>query len=104
MEFVEDIIYCDDEYRALSETFRAPITFQQFVSIKNPRWRKYEVALWAKRMEEIHYWSSIANENISKLVKEVDTSPHASRELCYSFKEIWESDHRCSSKGKMNYI
>jgi hypothetical protein len=47
MYFAEDIIYCDEGYQALSETSRAQITFQQFVSIKNPRWSKDEVALWA---------------------------------------------------------
>ena len=37
MDFAEDIIYCDEEYQALIETFKARVTFQQFVSIKNPR-------------------------------------------------------------------
>jgi hypothetical protein len=104
MYFAEEIIYCDEEYQALSETFRAQVTFQQFVSIKNPRWSKDEVALWAKKMEEVNYWSSIAKENRAKAVKEVDTSPHASRELCYSCKEPWEQDHRCRGKGRVHYI
>jgi hypothetical protein len=86
MDFVEEIIYCDEEYQALSETFRAQVTFQQSVSIKNPRWIKDEVALWAKNIEQINYWSIIARENRAKLVKEVDTSPHASREIFYSCK------------------
>jgi hypothetical protein len=45
MDFVEEIIYFDEEYQALSETFMAQVTIQQFVSIKNPRWSKDEVAL-----------------------------------------------------------
>jgi hypothetical protein len=57
--FCREIIYCDEEYYTLSETFRAQVTFQQFVSIKNPRWSKDEVTHWAKKMEEIHYWSNI---------------------------------------------
>jgi hypothetical protein len=78
-DFAEEIIYCDEEYYALSETFRAQVTFQQFVSIKNPRWNKDEVANWAKKMEETHYWSSIVEETRAKAVNEVDTSLPASR-------------------------
>jgi hypothetical protein len=116
LHFAEEIIYCNEEYYALSETFRAQVTFQQFVSIKNPRWSKDEVTHWAKKMEEIHYWSSIAEENRAKEGKEVDTSlpasrwkeaqieptPIRSRELCYSCKEPWEPDHRCRGKGKVH--
>ena len=54
-DFAKEIIYCDEEYQALSETFKAQVTLQQFVSIKNPRWSKYEVALWTKKMEEVNY-------------------------------------------------
>jgi hypothetical protein len=42
-DVAEEIVYCNEEYQALSETFRAQVTFQQFVSIKNPRWSKDEV-------------------------------------------------------------
>jgi hypothetical protein len=118
MDFAKEIIYCDEEYQALSETFRAQVTFQQFVSIKNPRWSKDDVALWAKKMEEVNYWSRRAEENRAKAVRKVDTSPHASRlkgaqiesttirsrELCHSCKELWEPDHRCRGKGRVHYI
>jgi hypothetical protein len=77
--FAEEIIYCNKEYYALSETFTTQVTFQQFVSIKNSRWSKDEVTHWSKKMEEIHYWSSIAEETRAKAVKEVDTSLLASR-------------------------
>jgi hypothetical protein len=50
MAMAEEIIYCDMEYQALSETFRAQVTFQQFVSIKNPRWSKDDIAVWAKKI------------------------------------------------------
>jgi len=79
MAIAEEIIYHDMEYHALSETFRAQVTFQQFVSIKNPRWSKDDVALWAKKMEEVNYWSRRAEENRAKEVRKVDRSPHASR-------------------------
>ena len=78
MDFVGEIVYCEREYYALSERFRAQVTFQQFVSIKNPRWSKDEVTHWAKKMEEIHYWISIAKEIRAKEGKEVDTSLPAS--------------------------
>jgi hypothetical protein len=59
-----------------------------------------------------------AEENRDKKVKKVDTSPPASelkgeqidsttirsKELCYSYKEPWEPDHRCRGKGRMHYI
>jgi hypothetical protein len=106
--FAKDIIYCNEEYYTLSKTFRAQVTFQQFVSIKILRWTKYEVTHWAKKMEEIHYWSSIVEENRAKESKEVDTSLPASK-----WKEAWiESTpirsrelqhHRCRGKGKVHY-
>jgi hypothetical protein len=117
-DFAKEIIYCDKEYYAPSETFKTQVTFQQFVSIKNPRWSKNEVTHWAKKMEEIHYWSSIAEENRAKEGKEIDTSLPASRwkeahieptpircrELCYSCKVPWEPDHRCRGKGKVHIV
>jgi hypothetical protein len=104
MAFAEEIIHCDIEYQALSETFRAQVTFQQFVSIKNPRWSKDDVALWAKKIEESKYWRRKAIENRAKAVREIDTLPHVSRELCYNCKEPWEPDHRCRGKGRVHYI
>jgi len=79
MDFVEEIIYYDEEYQSLSETVRDQVTFQQFVSIRNPRWSKDGVGLWAKKMEEVNYWSRREEENRAKLVKKVETSPHAGR-------------------------
>jgi hypothetical protein len=101
MEFVDfgkEVIYCDKEYYTLSETFRAQVTFQQFVSIKNPRWSKDEVTHWAKKMEEIHYWSNIAEET------QIEPTPIRCREICYSCKVPWEPDHRCRGKGKVHII
>jgi hypothetical protein len=118
MAIVEEIIYCDMEYQALSETFRAQVTFQQFVSIKNPRWSKDDIAVWAKKIAEVNYWRRKVEESRAKTVRKVDTSPHASglkgaqiepttirsRELCYSCKKPWEPDHRCRGKGRVHYI
>jgi len=69
-------------------------------------------------MEEMHYWSSIAEENRANEGKEVNTSlstsiwkeayieptPIRSRELCYNCKEPWEPDHRCRGKGKAHIV
>jgi len=52
MDFSRENIFCEREYYALSERFRAQVTFQQFVSIKNPRWSKDEVTHWASITEE----------------------------------------------------
>jgi hypothetical protein len=78
MDFAKEIICCDMEYQALSETFRAQVTFQQFVSIKNPSWSKDDVALWAKKIEEINYWGTKVEEHRAKAVRKVDTTPRAS--------------------------
>jgi hypothetical protein len=46
LDFAKEIVYCEREYYALSERFRAQVIFQQFVSIKNHRWSKDEVTHW----------------------------------------------------------
>jgi hypothetical protein len=79
MDFAKEIIYCDEEYQALSETFWAWVTFLQFVSIKKPRWSKDEVALWAKRIEEVNYWGRKAEEDKVKAVRKIVTSSYANR-------------------------
>jgi hypothetical protein len=45
-DFARETVLCEWEYYALSEGFRAQITLQQFISIKNPRWSKDEVTWW----------------------------------------------------------
>jgi hypothetical protein len=52
MDFSREILYCEREYYARSERFRAQVTFQQFVSIKNTRWSKEEVTHWVSIVEE----------------------------------------------------
>jgi len=64
------------EYQALSETFRAQVTFQQIVSIKNPRWSKDDIVVWAKKIEKVNYWRRKVEERIAKTIRKVDTSPH----------------------------
>jgi hypothetical protein len=43
---------CKGEYYALGEETRAQLTFQQFLSIKNPRWSKEEITYWVNKAEE----------------------------------------------------
>jgi hypothetical protein len=50
--FSREIMFCGREYYALSEGTRAQLTFQQFVALKNPRWRKEEVTYWVNITEE----------------------------------------------------
>jgi hypothetical protein len=50
--FARESVFCEREYYALSEGTRAQLTFQQFVSIKNPRWSKDEVTHWVNITEE----------------------------------------------------
>jgi hypothetical protein len=118
MAIAEEIIYCDMEYQALSETFRAQITFQQLVSINNPRWSEDDIAVWAKKIEEGTYWRRKAEENRAQTFRKVDTSPRTSgfkgaqiepttirsREISYSCKEPWELDHKYKGKGRVHYI
>jgi hypothetical protein len=66
------------EYQALSETFRSQVTFQQFVSIKNPRWSEDDIAVRKKKIAEVNYWRRKVEENRAKTIRKVDTSPHVS--------------------------
>ena len=106
--FARESVFCEREYCALSEGTRVQLTFQQFVSIKNPRWSKDEVTHWAKKMEEIHYWRSIAKETFpptSGLTRaQINPTPIRCREFCYSCKVPWEPDHRCKGKGKVHIV
>jgi hypothetical protein len=98
LDFAREIVYCEREYYALSERFRAQVTFQQFVSIKNHRWSK----------DEVTHWVGIAEENRAREARwkeaQINPTPIRSRELCYSCKEPWEPDHRCRGKGKVHIV
>jgi hypothetical protein len=109
LDFAREIVYCEREYYALSERFRAQVTFQQFVSIKNPRWSKDEVTHWVNIAEENRKQSQSSQGGryiTTSRWKEaqIDPTPIRSRELCYSCKEPWEPDHRCRGKGKVHIV
>jgi hypothetical protein len=43
---------CEREYETIN-TFKGIITFQWFLSYKNPSWRKNNISCWLKEREEI---------------------------------------------------
>jgi hypothetical protein len=98
LDFAREIVYCKREYYALSEGFRAQVTFQQFVSITNHRWSK----------DEVTNWVGIAEENRARATRwreaQINPTPIRSRQRCYSCKVPWEPDHRCRGKGKRHII
>jgi hypothetical protein len=97
MEIVNRIEECEREYETLNN-FKGIITFQWFLSYKNPSWNKKNIAHWLKKREEIRaaLWGNpmpIRNP-----------TPIRSTQLCYSSKVPWEPDHRCRGKGKKHTI
>jgi hypothetical protein len=52
MEIVNRIEECEREYETLNN-FKGIITFQWFLSYKNPSWNKKKIACWIKKREEI---------------------------------------------------
>jgi hypothetical protein len=53
IDFTREAVSCEREYHTLSERFKAQVTLQQFISIKNPRWSKDEVTYWGSIVEGI---------------------------------------------------
>jgi hypothetical protein len=51
-DFAREIVDCEREYQTLNEILKELITFQQFVSYKNPSWSKDEVTHWVNIAEE----------------------------------------------------
>jgi hypothetical protein len=97
-DFARDVVCCEWEYYDLSEGFRAQVTFQQYLSMNNPRWSKDEVTYWVNKKEE--YRAEIARWREAQS----NPTPIRSRQLCYSCKVPWEPDHRCRGKGKKHII
>jgi hypothetical protein len=97
LDFAREIVFCEREYYTLSEGFRAQLTLQQFVSIKNPRWSKDEVTHWVNKAEENRARATRWRE------AQINT-PIRSKQRCYSCKVPWEPNHRCRSKGKKHII
>ena len=96
--FAREMVFCEREYYALREETSAQLTFQHFLSFKNPSWRKYEVTHQVSVVEEKRSMEDRWKEEQS------NPTPIRSRQLCYSFKVTWEPDHRCRGKGKKHII
>jgi hypothetical protein len=98
LDFARGIVECEREYQTLNEILKKLITFQQFVSIKNPSWSK----------DEVTHWVGVAEENRARASRwreaQINPTPIRSRELCYSCKEPWEPNHRCRGKGKVHIV
>jgi hypothetical protein len=98
LDFAREMVFYEREYYALGEGTRAQLTFQQFVSIKNPRWIK----------DEVTHWVNIVEENRAAAARwreaQINPTPIRSRQRCYSCKVPWELDHRCRGKSKKQII
>jgi len=98
LDFARGIVECEREYQTLNEILKKLITFQQFVSIKNPSWSK----------DEVTHWVGVAEENRARAARwreaQINPTPIRSRQRCYSCKVPWEPDHRCRGKGKRHII
>jgi hypothetical protein len=85
------------EYETINN-FKGLITFQWFLSYKNPSWNKKKIAHWLKERKEIRaaIWGN------PTLIR--NPTPIRSMQLFYSCKVPWEPDHRCRGKGKKHII
>jgi hypothetical protein len=101
-----DIIYrieeCEREYKTINN-FKGLITFQWFLSYKNPSWNKKKIAGWLKAREEIKAALGL-NPTPIRREKQRNPTPIRSTQHCYSCKVPWEPDHRCRGKGKKHIV
>jgi hypothetical protein len=91
---------CEREYKTINKGL---ITFQSFLSYKNPSWSKKKIANGLKGIKEIREalgW----NTTPTRREKQRNPTPSRSTQLCYSCKVPWEPDHRCRGKGKKHII
>jgi hypothetical protein len=93
-DFDREAIRCEWDYYHLCESTRALVTFQQYLSMKNPRWSTDEITFWVNQIQEYRASAASWRETQS------NPTPIRSPQLFYSCKVPWEPDHRCSSKGK----
>jgi len=85
-------------YYDLSEETRAQVIFQQYLSMKNPRWSTDEITFWVNQAMEYMATTTRWKEAQS------NPTPIRSTQLCYSCKVPCEPDHRCMGKGKKHII
>jgi hypothetical protein len=102
MDIVNRIEECASEYETINN-FRGLLTFQWFLSYKNPSWNKKKIAGWLKAREEIRAAFG-RNPTPIRREKQRNPTPIRSTQRCYSCKVPWEPDHRCRGKGKKHII
>ena len=100
MDVLIRIEECEREYKTINN-FKGLITFQSFLSYKNPSWSKKKIANGLKGIEEIRAALGL-NPTPSRREKNRNPTPNRSTQRCYSCKVPWEPDHRC--KGKKHII
>jgi hypothetical protein len=102
MDILMRIEECEREYKTINN-FKGLITFQWFLSYKNPSWSKKKIAGGLKEIEEIRAafgW----NTTPTRREKQRNPTPSRSTQRCYSCKVPWEPDHRCRGKGKKHIV
>jgi hypothetical protein len=102
MDIIMRIEECEREYKTINN-FKGLITFQWFLSYKNPSWNKKKIAGWLKAWEEIRAALGL-NPTPSRREKHRNPTPNRSMQRCYSCKVPWEPDHRCRGKGKKHIV
>jgi hypothetical protein len=102
MDIIMRIVECEREYKTINN-FKGLITFQRFLSYKNPSWNKKKIAGWLKAWEEIRAAFGL-NPTPSRRKKQRNPTPSRSTQRCYSCKVPWEPDHRCRGKGKKHIV
>jgi hypothetical protein len=102
MDIIMRIEECEREYKTIIN-FKGLITFQWFLSYKNPSWNKNKIAGWLKSWEEIRAAFGL-NPMPSRRQKQRIPTPSRSTQRCYSCKVPWEPDHRCRGKGKKHIV
>ena len=102
MDVLIRIEECEREYKTINN-FKGLITFQSFLSYKNPSWSKKKIANGLKGIEEIRAALGL-NPTPSRREKHRNPTPNRSTQRCYSCKVPWEPDHRCRGKGKKHIV
>jgi hypothetical protein len=102
MDVLIRIEECEREYKTINN-FKGLITFQSFLSYKNPSWSKKKIANGLKGIEEIRAALGL-NPTPSRREKHRNPTPNRSMQRCYSCKVPWEPDHRCRGKGKKHIV
>jgi hypothetical protein len=97
-DFARESVRCEWDYYDLCESTRALVTFQQYLSMKNPRWSTNEITFWVNQIKEYRASAASWRETQS------NPTPIRSTQLCYNCKVPWEPDHRCRGKDQKHII